>query len=539
LKSKAIVLVLSSLLLGTVFADQGARYLVIAEDELVDAVQPLVEWRHAQGLQAMLVPTSAAGNTLAEIDQYIEDAWENWPVPPEFVLLVGHPSVIPGARYGWPWTFYSDNDYADVAGDHRAEIAVGRFPARSAAQVEVMVAKTLSYEQNPDLTDTLWMRRLTTVLREDGDGNDTIYWNDMRHAAVLAGASGFVGCDSFSRLRGDDSLDVYASLERGTGFVMYRGSAVGNWARPFKILPHLTTNYNRLPVVLSVTCATMSLNPFDSMVGRAWPMAGTADSLIGAVAFYGNSRIAHWVSRVRSVTARGFFTALFTDHQYLLGSAMLRTKELLYQAFPLDTEEYRGFNLFGDPGLRLWTGTPKQVDVEHPDTIRFGPQDLAVSVRLDGSPVEGAIVCASMDTTVYVCDTTDAEGSVTMLVSPADTGAVRVVVTGQNLLPFDGSILVRNLTGIAEHNARQSGPPRLFARPSAFPTRTEVHWSVPARPGWSLSLVDVLGREAESLTELQADRAELGTRIPAGVYLAMLRDAQGRVIASTRLTKLQ
>jgi hypothetical protein len=539
LKSNAVVLVLSGLLLGTVFADQGARYLVVAQDDLVDAVRPLVEWRNAQGLQAIVVPTSTTGTTLAEIDRYIKDAWDDWPVPPEFVLLVAHPSVIPAARYGWPWTFYTDNDYADVSGDYQAEIAVGRFPAHSAAQVEVMVAKTLSYEKSPDLTDTLWMRRLTMMVREEGDANDTlIYWGDVRHAAVLAGANGFVGCDSFSRFRGDDSLDVYASLERGTGFVMYRGSAVGNWANPFRILPHLTTNYNRLPVVLSVTCATMALDPYDSMVGRAWVMAGSPDTLIGAVAFYGNSRIAHWISEVRSVTARGFFTALFTDDQYILGTATLRTKELLFQAFPQDTDEYRGFNLFGDPGLRLWTGTPRHIDVVHPDTIPFGPQDLTVSVSLDGSPVQDAIVCASMDTTVYVCDTTDAQGTATMQIAPTGAGVLRLVVTGQNLLPYDGSILVRNMTGIAERQPVQSGPAQLFARPSAFRSKTQVHWSVPARPGWSLCLVDVLGRETESLTKLQGDRAELGARIPAGVYLAMLRDAQGRLIASTRLTKL-
>ncbi|UCG44359.1 MAG: hypothetical protein JSU73_07085, partial [candidate division WOR-3 bacterium] len=446
---------------------------------------------------------------------------------------------IPAARYGAPWTYYTDNDYADAAGDHRAEIAVGRFPARSAAQVEVMVAKTLSYEWDPDLTDTLWMRRLTTVVREDGDANDTIYWNDMRHAAVLAGANGFVGCDSFSRLRGDDSLDVYASLERGTGFVLYRGSAVGNWARPFRILPHRTTDYDRLPVVLSVTCATMSLNPFDSMVGRAWPMAGSADSLIGAVAFYGNSRVAHWVSRLRSATARGFFTALFTDRRHLLGSATLRTKELLYDAYPQETDEYRGFNLFGDPGLRLWTGTPRRIDVVHPDTIRFGPQELVVSVSLDSGPVQGAIVCASMDTTVYVCDTTDDQGSAAMVVAPKTTGVLRVVVTGQNLLPYSGSILVRNLTGVVEQDERTAGTIALTARPSAFRTKTQIHWAVPALAGWSLTLVDATGREVECLTELEGTRAELDSRIPAGVYLAVLRDAHGSVIASTRLTKLQ
>ena len=39
----------------------GARYLIIAPDEFVDAVAPLARWKTATGMQAKVVPVSVAG----------------------------------------------------------------------------------------------------------------------------------------------------------------------------------------------------------------------------------------------------------------------------------------------------------------------------------------------------------------------------------------------------------------------------------------------------------------------------------------------
>ena len=518
-------------------AQEGARYLIIARDELVDAIRPLAQWKHDQGIPCRIAPTSETGTTLAQIDQYIANAYNNWPIRPEFVLLVGHPSLIPAARYGQGWTYYSDNDYANVTGDLRAEVAVGRFPARSATQVQVMVAKTLTYERTPDLTDSLWMRRLTTAVREDLDGNDTIYWNDMRHAATLAGAAGFVGCDSLSRVRGDDTADLYASMRRGTAFVMYRGSCAGNWASPFAIRPERTRNGNYLPVILSVTCATMSLDPYDSMVGEAWVKTTRADSFNGAVAFFGNSRVAHWVSRQRSAVARGFFTGLFTNGDYYLGQAMLAAKEHLYEQYPSEVDEYRGFNLFGDPGLRLWTATPKTLEVSCPDTIQLASQELTVAVTHAGAPVEAAVVCISMDSSVYVCDTTDAAGQATLVVAPSDTGRMRIVVTGLNLYPYEGSIVVVPSVGLGGNDALFAPAIRLTACPSIFRGQTTLRWGSPAQPGWSLTVTDVSGRELTRRCRLTGSQMRWGGTTRAGVFIATLRDERSRFIGSTRLTR--
>ncbi len=539
-RARAVVLMLA--LLVPALGQQGANLLVIARDEYAPAVKPLVDWRHATGVRSLLVPTSVTGTSLAEIESYIDNAYNNWPIRPDYVLLVGHSYYVPSARYGSHWAYYSDNVYGDVDGDVRAEIAVGRFPVRSSTQCELMTAKCLAYERTPELSDTLWMRRLTTVVREGGDSDDTIYWNDARLAAGLAGGAGFVGCDSFSMYRGHDSADVAASVNAGTGFVLYRGAATANWPEPFGMHPERLANGRMLPVVVSATCATMALNPYDSMVGSAWVKAGTATAPKGAVAFFGNTHSDMHVARERSCIARGFFTGLFSEGRYRLGDAMLRAKEQLYQQFPYATDDYRGFSIFGDPTMPLWTGTPQLLSVSHPVQVVVGPQQLQVLVMSGGLPVAGAVVCASMDSTVYAVDTTDAGGYATMTVAPTDTGAMRLVVTGRDRYPYDGTIEVVYQVAAEEPAPARPSAVAVTATPSAFVRRTVVA-TAGAPPGARLLVLDAAGRTVRTLP-VDGDAVtwtgddDRGRRVRSGSYFLLLRDGQDRALGRTRVTRL-
>ena len=47
-----------------------------------------------------------------------------------------------------------------------------------------------------------------------------------------------------------------------------------------------------------------------------------------------------------------------------------------------------------------------------------------------------------MDSTVWSVDTTDADGQATLTMAPSNIGDMRLVVTGMNLVPFDGSFSV-------------------------------------------------------------------------------------------------
>ncbi|MGQ9708781.1 MAG: C25 family cysteine peptidase [bacterium] len=523
------------------YPDDGAKYLIISTDALSPVVKPLAEWKHLSGMQCKVTTLSEIGGSdTSAIKNYIRNAYNNWPVRPEYVLLVGSPANLPARYYRIGWSYYSDNIYGDIDNNLYMDIPVGRFPAKTARQCSVMVAKTLAYERYPDLSDTLWIRKLTTVVRESDDQpdpDDTIYWNDARIAA-----SNFSSCDSLSRLRGNTATDVVNSVTNGTAMVLYRGTGVGNWYQPFGVNPALTNNGMKLPIILSITCETMTLAPGESMVGEAWVKAGTPDNLKGAVAFFGNThslQSSDTTVRKRSTVARAFFKAVFQEEKFKLGRAMIRAKDSLYQAFG-DAAEYRGFNLLGDPDLDIWTATPRLPEVHHPVTIPPEEQELTITISLDSQPFQNALVCISMEPFIYEYGYTDSSGAITFSINPSDTGRLRLIVTGHNLYPYDTIIPVAQV-GINELTML---PPRpeFYASPQTFLNKTQLFWNPEYRSA-EVRIFDPTGRPVRTFSSARTGIIWDGTDgsgapCPAGVYLCRLL-SQKTIPISTKILKLQ
>jgi hypothetical protein len=530
---------------GLTYAANYAKYVIVCADALYNSILPLAEWKQATGLPTRVVKLSQiVGSDTTALKAFVRDAYSSGPVQPEYLLLVGAGSMLPARLYYYQGQHYlycsTDNVYADMGGTIEAEIPVGRFPATSAAQLDVMVAKTLKYERTPDLTDSLWMRKLTTIVREGGDEDDTLYWNNIRNAATKAAAAGFVNCDSLSYFRGHNSTSVMNSCNAGSGFVFYRGSAQGTWYTPFdQVRPGQLTSTNKLPIICSITCQTLSLAPYEVMLGDSWMRAGTLSNLRGGVAFFGNSHPAAEVARQRGAVARGFFNGLFDEGIYKLGKTVLRAKHELYTEFPTSTNDYRGFNLLGDPDLGIWTATPKPLTVEHPAEILPGSQQLRVVVGTDSQPVQGALVCASMDTVVYATGYTDSAGTVDLTVNPPDSGRIRLVVTGRNLYPYDAYVHVLS-TAVAEPTpVRPAGAYGLTATPAVFTRTCHFTWNSALAGPTRLSIYDAQGRLAHRSFAISTSSLELDlTSLPAGFYLAVLRDHFGHSLGQTRVTKL-
>ncbi len=528
---------------GLCYAENYAKYLIICADTLYNSIQPLAEWKQATGLSTRVVKLSTIGSDTNSIRHFVRVAYDSGPVRPEYLLLVGSPLMLPAGLYwthGW-LNCSSDNIYADVNGTIEAEITTGRYPAWTPAQLDVMVAKTLMYEKTPDLTDSLWMRRLTTIIREDMDPNDSIYWNNVRNAARKAAAAGFVNCDSLSYLHGHKSTAVMNSLNAGTGLVMYRGSAINIWYTPFdSVKPGRLTSTNKLPIICSITCQTMTLAAYDPpMMGDSFMRAGTLSDLHGGVAYFGNTHPAHGVGIVRSKIALGFFDGLFDENIWKLGKTVLYAKHQLYAAFPDSINDYRGFGLLGDPDLGVWTATPKILTVEHPSDIFPGPQQLHVTVSTNTIPVANALVCASMDTTVYACDSTDSTGAVDLTIAPLDTGEIRLVVTGRNLYPYDGYIHV-NATAVSEPAPVGPGAfAGLTATPAVVTRTCRLSWSPVLASQAQVCVYDAQGRHVLSLSARGSSLVLSTSSLASGVYLAVLRDRFGQAHGQVRITKLK
>ncbi|HXT49440.1 MAG TPA: C25 family cysteine peptidase, partial [Thermoanaerobaculia bacterium] len=222
--------------------DRQADYLVVTTPQLRPALAPLLELRRAQGLAVAVADVQDVYDEFSHgiphpeaLRAFVKHAYEQWWRPaPRFLLLVGdaswdlgeHPDEdhYPDAVYNpghgtafahigstayapdqrlhrnliptWSSNTYdghaaSDNWFVSIDGDdEKPELAVGRFPVVTAAEVAAIVDKIVRYEKAPPPGDwrsqVLWISnedvgfqtmsdRLATHLAEQGFAAEKVY----------------------------------------------------------------------------------------------------------------------------------------------------------------------------------------------------------------------------------------------------------------------------------------------------------------------------------------------------------------------------
>ena len=75
--------------------ESGARYLIITHDQYYEVLQPLAQWKTQKGVKAKVVKLSDIGYDSVQIKNYITDAYNTWPVTPEYALFVGNKYQLP------------------------------------------------------------------------------------------------------------------------------------------------------------------------------------------------------------------------------------------------------------------------------------------------------------------------------------------------------------------------------------------------------------------------------------------------------------
>lgn len=180
-------------------ANRHADYIAIVHRSLWEAIQPLLDHRAAEGFAVAKVDVQdiydefSGGMVDPEaIRAFLSHAYHQWNAgssPPQYVLLVGDghydfkgelrpgiPNLIPPYLLSvdpYIGETAADNRYASVDGnaDFLPDVALGRIPARTAAEVTAVVDKILAYEKNAPAGD--WQRRAVFVAdpQDDSAGN--------------------------------------------------------------------------------------------------------------------------------------------------------------------------------------------------------------------------------------------------------------------------------------------------------------------------------------------------------------------------------
>ena len=347
-------------------AGNQADYLVITTAALAPAAQDLADLREARGLAAQVVALEDIYDEFASsrhdpraIREFLAYAHANWATPPRYVVLAGHGTydfrdylgyhnnLVPPLVWRAGDSLYpTDALYADFLGeDGVPEIALGRLPVLTAAELTAYAGKLAAYEA---LDPAAWQSQVLMLSDAGGSGGD--FLADSRALAPLLPA-GYASTEIAL-----DELDVttargqlFASLASGAALVHYTGhGAVDRFSASGLFTSGDVAslgNAGRPTVVSAITCHAgfHALPTFDSL-GEELLLHETG----GAVAVFAPT----WLAENYDSFYLGdrLFRRLFAAPGVLLGDAVAGTLAA-GAAQNIDRDLLYAYQLLGDPAL--------------------------------------------------------------------------------------------------------------------------------------------------------------------------------------------
>ena len=343
-------------------------YLVVASRALAETARTLVDYRAGQGLRAGLAIYEDVCDLLADglrtpeaIPELLAYANALWAESPWLVVLAGNghydylgalsnevnhlPPMLLQTQDG---IFASDGLLANNGGDDLPDVAIGRLPARNAADLAAMIAKIKAYEAS---FGQAWQNQIVLA----ADTNDVVAGDFAVANAQLSRLAGSRYPVARIDLNATPINPARASLtnwfKAGAGFIHYTGhGGVNNWSGKGLLKAadvNAMNNSNRPAAVTALSClmGRFEAPGVDSLGELLMRKSGG-----GAAAVWGPSGL----SRNQHALELGeaFYRAVLQDGAGTLGLAILRARRHLADAgAPRDTFDI--YNLLGDPALRI------------------------------------------------------------------------------------------------------------------------------------------------------------------------------------------
>ena len=387
-------------------ATHGADYLIISHRDFIDALEPLIDHRRNQGLRVVTVDVTDIYDEFNHgvfdphaITAFCAFTFENWERPaPSYVLLVGDASwdykqclpqsikrnFVPSYTKTWfdrrrtlphvpdadsfgstpaDWDFLYgepmvDDQFVCVSGDDAIpDMMIGRWAVETVAETNVMVQKTIVYEQTA--RDQLWQKRLTFVTGGFDDSEQDLFFQQsetlIERCVMPSGR--YWHLNRIYKTTDNPHFGTYeeniiSAIDNGTSVVTFLGHA-GSWSWEamfdFDDLARLD-DHGKLPFIASMTCNTARFaNPDIDSFGEQF--VHNQDAEKGAVAFWGGCNFGgFWTDYYLTY----FWTQrLFLDRLTGAGASIIAAKTQALLTYPDYAVIIEPYTLLGDPALRI------------------------------------------------------------------------------------------------------------------------------------------------------------------------------------------
>ena len=427
-------------------------YLVIASRALAPAAQELADYRAGQGLRTGVAVFEDVCDLMAgglrtpeAIPALMRFAAATWAESPRMLVLAGNGHydylesmgtevnhLPPMLRQTYDGLFASDELMADIGGDELPDVAVGRLPACTSAELAAMIAKIKAYEAE---FGSEWQNRLVFANdKADAAGN---------FAASIARFTNLVQNPFSVSARANLDMQAIAparaaflgGFSNGAGIVHYtgHGTSVKLSSQGLLAAADVGAMSNaRTPFVALLCCLAGHYEaPAVNSLGELL-MQRTQG---GAVSVWASSALP--LNAPATDLGEAFYRAVLLERTGPLGRALLQGRRSL----PGDIftkNSFATYNLLGDPALRLAGNDPASTPDQPAQVFLQGlsqtcdftpraatattlPAGLAVQFTYDGCPapppLPGSYAVTARVATAYYSGS--ATGTLTIAKPPA------------------------------------------------------------------------------------------------------------------------
>lgn len=338
------------------------------------ALQNLIALRSSQGFDVTLVDTGTTGTSASAIKSYIENAYNTWTVPPAYLLLIGDTNTIPhwtGSGSDNPAT---DLNYACVdGGDYIPDITRGRFPVRTASDLDNLCAKVIAMDGNN-------RKKAAFMAGNDGWTQAESAHNDVidDHLTPDGWTSDKLYCHTYNAT----TSQVSQAFNDGRSIGCYSGhGSVNSWADgpPFSQGNVRALTNTTFPLILSFACLTGKYTNSECF-GETW-----VRDPCGATSFFGSSELSDWGSDCS--LEKKIFMGCYNHGHGRIGTMIDFGQLELYLTWGGTQGDrrryYEMYNLMGDPAMEVTDGAGTRIPF--PD-IRINGEDGELTIS-QGTPV--------------------------------------------------------------------------------------------------------------------------------------------------------
>ncbi|MEA2104088.1 MAG: C25 family cysteine peptidase, partial [Candidatus Cloacimonadota bacterium] len=474
--------------------ETGSEYVIICPDDadFIEWADSIRVFRTMQGISSEIVTTAdIGGNNANLIENYIDDAYDNWDIPPVAVLILGDYGTTGNTVISPTWNGYcvSDNVYADVDNDDLPDVILARITARNSAELDNMICKFIDYERSPPVSQDFYDHPITACgwqterwfqicaetvggfwhneLGKDqvrinavyGGNPNTDPWSTAMNTSTILNYFGPNGLGyipatpaELGGFYGGTANDVNNAINGGAYMILHRDhGGVSGWGEPNYGISDLSGLSNDLLVfVFSINCLTGKFNAPGQCFAEA--MHRMQHGALGIIAA---SEVSY--SFVNDTYVWGMLDNMWPDFLPNYGSypeprgilpafANAAGKYFLEQSsWPYNTNNkevtYYLFHHHGDAFSTVFTEMPQYLSAEHDSVILSGADFFTITAT------DSSFIALSVDGEIL--GTAEGTGApVEIAIEPQiPPTVVDLVITKQNYYRYEKHIPVVPING--------------------------------------------------------------------------------------------